>query len=380
MTLVEHQAPVGRQHGGLFPVVLRLADRQIGREQMMIHHDDIRLGRTAPRPEQEALVEVVALETSAQVGLGAHLVPHLGRGHHGEIAERPVRRVTRPFGDGQQLIVLLGFEQGPLGADRLVEPRETEVVPPALEQGEGGNVVLRRQRPAKERQVLPHQLFLEIDRVGTHDRSFAVGAGPFQRRQQIRERFSHTGTSLEQQDTTVVVSVGDVGGHVALAPPVLVLTQLACHGPVLAERLHHRKGIDSNHGAVAGNLHHDVNLGRGVVDDSETHPGIVQARGHVQVGRGGIEPAPRVIVQQHLPPGRGRRQRQHHVDGSACHGPGGGDYPVAVHLCQKGDLASTRRGNLSREAGANPRREPIGHVFSSFFLAAGKRTLLRMSR
>ena len=58
MRLVEHQPPVGRQHGGLLPVVLRLAHRQIGRQQMMVHHDDVGLGRAAPRPEQEALVEV----------------------------------------------------------------------------------------------------------------------------------------------------------------------------------------------------------------------------------------------------------------------------------------------------------------------------------
>ena len=58
MRLVEDQPPVRRQHRRLLPVVLRLAHREVGGEQVMIHHDDVGLGRAAPRPEEEAAVEV----------------------------------------------------------------------------------------------------------------------------------------------------------------------------------------------------------------------------------------------------------------------------------------------------------------------------------
>ena len=77
MGLVQHQPLVGRQDRGVFPIVLRPPDREVGREEVMVHHHDVGLGRAAPRPEEEAAVEVGTLEPGAQVGLGAHLVPHL---------------------------------------------------------------------------------------------------------------------------------------------------------------------------------------------------------------------------------------------------------------------------------------------------------------
>ena len=75
--LVEHQPPVRRQHRRLLPVVLGLPDREVGREQVVVHHHHVGLRRPAPGPEQEAAVEVAALEPGAEVRLRAHLVPHL---------------------------------------------------------------------------------------------------------------------------------------------------------------------------------------------------------------------------------------------------------------------------------------------------------------
>ena len=56
--LVEDESLVGRQHGRLLPVVLRLAHREVGGEQVVVHHHDVGLRRPAPGPEQEAAVEV----------------------------------------------------------------------------------------------------------------------------------------------------------------------------------------------------------------------------------------------------------------------------------------------------------------------------------
>ena len=60
--LVEHEPLVRRQHRRLFPVVLGLADREVGGEQVVVHHHDVGLRRPAAGPEQEAAVEVAALE------------------------------------------------------------------------------------------------------------------------------------------------------------------------------------------------------------------------------------------------------------------------------------------------------------------------------
>ena len=79
MRLVEHQPLVGRQHRRLLPVVLGLPHREVGGEQVMVHHHDVGLRRPPAGAEEEAAVEVRALEPGAEVRLGAHLVPDLRR-------------------------------------------------------------------------------------------------------------------------------------------------------------------------------------------------------------------------------------------------------------------------------------------------------------
>ena len=48
---VQHEAAVGRQHRGLEPVIRRHTHREIGREQMVVHHHHVGLGGPAPRLE-----------------------------------------------------------------------------------------------------------------------------------------------------------------------------------------------------------------------------------------------------------------------------------------------------------------------------------------
>ena len=149
--LVEHQPLVRRQHRRFLPVVLGLTHREVRRQQMVVHDHDVGLRRTAAGPEQEALVEVAALEAGAEVRLSAHLVPHFTGGRDRQVAQGAVGGVSRPLRDPHQLVELVRLEQRPLRGDGLVEPSEAEVVPPALEQREGRRVVLGAKRPAKER-------------------------------------------------------------------------------------------------------------------------------------------------------------------------------------------------------------------------------------
>ncbi len=125
---------------------------------------------------------------------------------------------------------------------------------------------------------------------------------------------------------------------------------------------------------------HDVDRRRLVVDDAEADPAVVQPRRHVQVGAGGLEAAARVVVQQHLAPLADAGQREHRIHRAAGHGPGPGDDAVAVDLRHERDLPAPRRGDLRGEVGPDARGDPLAHVLSSFFFAAGNRTLLRISR
>jgi hypothetical protein len=122
VSLVEHQATIWRQHRRLLPVVRRLPYRKIRRQQMMVHDHHIGFGRAAPRPEQEAAIEVRTLEPGAEIGFRADLVPDFGRGRHGEVAQGAVAGVCGPLDQAQQLIVLVRLEQRSLAAHCAIEP------------------------------------------------------------------------------------------------------------------------------------------------------------------------------------------------------------------------------------------------------------------
>ena len=236
------------------------------------------------------------------------------------------------------------------------------------------------ERAAQQRQVLADQLLLEVDGVGADDRALAVGARPGQRRHQVGERLADARARLEQEDAAVVVAVGDVGGHVPLGGPVLILAEHRRHGAVLAEGVYHVERVDAHGGLRVRNLDDHVQLGGLVVDDAEADAAVVQPRRDVEVGARGLQPAARMVVQQHLAALGGAGEREHRIHRAPGHGPGAGDHAVAVHLRHERDFPAPRRGDLRGEVGPDARGDPLAHVLSSFFFAAGKRTLLRISR
>jgi len=65
-----------------------------------------------------------------------------------------------------------------------------------------------------------------------------------ERGHQVGERLPDPGPRLEQLDPAVVVAIGDIGSHVALAPPVLVLPQLLRHRAAFVQRVDHVERVD----------------------------------------------------------------------------------------------------------------------------------------
>ena len=114
--LVEDQPLVGRQDCGLLPIVRGLPHGEVGGQQVMVDHHDVRLRRPAPRLEQEALIEERALHPGAEVGLGGHFVPDLAGRLDGQVAERAVRRARRPLGERHQFVLPLRLQQALLRA------------------------------------------------------------------------------------------------------------------------------------------------------------------------------------------------------------------------------------------------------------------------
>jgi hypothetical protein len=87
-----------------------------------------------------------------------------------------------------------------------------------------------------------------------------------------------------------------------------------------------------------------------------------------------------MVVQQHFALPGNAWQGEHLANGATRDGPGGGNDAVPVHFGDERDFTPACRRDFGGEEGANARGDAIGQVFSSFFLAAGKSTLLRISR
>ena len=384
MRLVEHQPAVGRQDRGLLPVIGRDPHREVAREQVVVHDDDVRFRRAAPRLEQEAALEVGALEPRAEIRFRRHRVPHLGARLVRKVREGAVTRSRRPGGERLELRRAVVVEQGAPRVPGLREPREADVIPPPLEQREAGHTALsapRGKRAGENRKVLADQLFLQVDRVGGDDRPLAVLSRPHQRRDEIGERLPHSRARLEQRDAAVVVDVGDVGGHVALARPVLEAAERPRDRTPRREQPGDVERVEPGGRARAGTLDHHVEIGHVVVDDAEPDSAVVHPGGHAQIGPRRLEHAARMVVEQHLAALGRPREGEDRVDRAAGDDPRLDDRAVRVGARDERHLPPVGRRDFPAQQLADLGREALdAHVFSSRFLAAGKSTLLRMSR
>src|SRR4051794_19974169 len=189
---------------------------------MVVHHYHIGLRRAPPGAEEKAAIEMGTLEAGAQVRPRANLVPYLCGWGGREIAQGTISGVPGPFGNAEQLVQLVLLEQGALARDCLMHPGQAEIVAPALEEREGGRVLLLGQSATKQWKILPDQLLLQVDRVGAHYGALAVGPGPGERRHQIGKGLSHSGARFQQLNSTVVIGIRDEGSHVALTLTVFV--------------------------------------------------------------------------------------------------------------------------------------------------------------
>src|SRR3989449_1291050 len=135
----------------------------------------VRLGRAAPRLKQEATLEVGALESRAEIRLRRHRVPQLGARLVRKVGERAVARPRRPGREPVELRPALVLEQRALRPARLLEARQADVIPPALQERERRGVLGPPQPPGQDRQVLAGELFLQVRseerRVGKECRS-----------------------------------------------------------------------------------------------------------------------------------------------------------------------------------------------------------------
>ena len=218
---VYDQPRVGWNHRRLVPVLLYAPHREVGHQQMVVDDNDVGLRGDSTCPKHEAGVVVGTALAQAQIGLGRDFVPHIRARHRrARVRQRSVVGPLRPVRQGCHFPFRCRVEQRAVRRSRVVEARETEIVPPALEQCEADRLV--GQRRGEERQVLADELFLKIYRIGGDDRAFAIHGRPSQRGDKVGKRLADARAGLEQSDAASLVEARHRGGHGALTGAILI--------------------------------------------------------------------------------------------------------------------------------------------------------------
>ena len=129
--------------------------------------------------------------------LALHGFPHGGKRPKAQVRATSIRGSCRPHPDRGELVGLLHpLEDRILALDRDVEPPQTDVVGPALDQY--GREFLPHHRLEK-RDVLVEQLLLKRDRVGRDDDLFLVVDRRQNRGNQVGEALPHARAGLDNQ-------------------------------------------------------------------------------------------------------------------------------------------------------------------------------------
>src|SRR6266404_3065889 len=155
MCLVQNNGRVIRQHRA----ICTITQSKIGKEEVMIYNDDISIDRALAHPGDEARLEVRALLTETSIGARVDMPP-----------ERKILRKIRKLGsvarfcfgaptkDFIKVIDLIEpFQDRP--AFSAFDAMQTSVVVAAFHDG---GAKLCRQNVLKKRNVLVHQLLLQV--------------------------------------------------------------------------------------------------------------------------------------------------------------------------------------------------------------------------
>jgi hypothetical protein len=201
--------------GGDDLAVVVLAHREVGHEQVMVHHHDFRLGPALAHLGDVAALVLGALLADAVLAGGRDLTPEVhGVGQAIDLRPVPGHRFLRPFfndAEERDLVHLLELARRLEGG----EPQPAEVVAPALHQGHSH---VAAQGLGHEGNVFVHKLVLQVlgaggddDALPRRDRGHEIGDG-----------FAGAGAGFREQNAAVGDRLRDGETKLLLGDPLLV--------------------------------------------------------------------------------------------------------------------------------------------------------------
>jgi hypothetical protein len=152
----------------------------------------------------------------ADVRFTADLRPDFRIGLDRQIAERSIARGARPFGELLEFAPLRAGKKFLFALQRALEPPGTKVILSALHQR---RLKFDRQHFFQDRNIFINQLFLKIDCVCRNEGLLVSLEGEEDRRNQVSQRFAHTGASLNDQMLFVFQRLRHACCHLLLLRP-----------------------------------------------------------------------------------------------------------------------------------------------------------------
>jgi hypothetical protein len=183
----------------------------------MVHDHHVRAEETLPRLLIEAAGIGAAGLRCANMLFTAHQRPHMRIRLHGKIGEGAVFRRLRPFPDPLDFRLLRRREQLAAVAHGALQPKRAQIIPAPFPKHD---LEFHRQNLLQDRNVLVHELLLQIDRVSRNDRLLLHFDRPKNGRNQIGERFSDPRSRLHHQMPLRAQGLRYRHGHLLLLQPV----------------------------------------------------------------------------------------------------------------------------------------------------------------
>ena len=158
--LVKHHGGNLGQKGGAVA-----AQGQVGKQQMVVRHQQVRILHPGPGAHQETALALGAFRAEAVAMFGADGAPSFGRRRLPQFLHAAVLGLIGPGAQALQFLAQALAKQFPLVAARARQAPQAQVVHAALHQHRPE----RNLQPVLQAgQILAYQLLLEGDRVGGH--------------------------------------------------------------------------------------------------------------------------------------------------------------------------------------------------------------------
>jgi hypothetical protein len=294
--LIEHETLKGREDRRRLIPGTGAPYREITEDKMVVGNEDLGRGSALTRPENETPFPIGTAGGGTGVVFAVDPVPFLTGDVKRQVAPRTGWTCFGPFSDGANTL--------PVGEEirlRLLLRKSptTQVVAAPLHQCDG---YISAQAALHQREIVLHQLLLQVDRRRRDDDALAVGRRPGNGRYEVGKGLPDTGTRLGDGQARVVERLGHLSKHCHLGRAFPKSRELQRDGSGIADRFRESVSVEENRFFRKHRLNEDVDPLHPVVNDCRADSRLGKSRGHRYVRITRAKHTARMVVDNDIAP------------------------------------------------------------------------------